>query len=132
MKDEEHAPLGIVSLGTDITGHVEIRSYSAIYAAIGVTSKRLSEWQSRYGLDSLGVGENGELLAPGFPILSKVAWMFIDPVDLSDSESRDLITECEKAILRAEDSEAREELAQIRTLALTALERRAVIRFGHP
>jgi hypothetical protein len=83
-------------------------------------------------VDCLGPGEDGEYFAPGFPVFSKVAWMFIDPVDLSSDETRDLIHECTRALQSAEDEEVGTLLRAIRELAEIALKAGDQIRFEHP
>ena len=50
---------------------VQIWAYGDIYTALGMTSKMFSDWEDRYGMDSLGVGDGGELLIPGFPVFSR-------------------------------------------------------------
>jgi hypothetical protein len=130
-------PLGIVSVvdpaGGPVSGdNTGIWAYDHIYEAMGVTKKRLDQWQNAHGMDSLGVDQRGSYLAPEYPIFSKVAWMFIDPVDLSRDETANLIVECNKLIAASNDSTANEELNRIRKLASTALERSQTLRFGHP
>jgi len=111
---------------------VDIWSYGTIYGALGVTGGRFSEWEDRHGMDSFGVGSDGSLFIPDFPVLSKVAWMYIDPVDLSDSETRDLVSECERAIANTDDASVSELFHQIRDLALQAIRESETLRFGHP
>jgi hypothetical protein len=113
-------------------GRVDIWSYDAIYAALGLTSERFADWEGRYGMDSLGVGTDGSLFIRGFPVFSKVAWIYIDPVDVSDSETRELIVECERALANTNDASASEVFRQIRDLALEAIQESATLRFGHP
>ena len=112
--------------------HVGIWSYGTVYSALGLTRERFADWESRYGMDSLGVANDGSLLAPGFPVFSKVAWTYIDPVDLSDSETRELVSECERAIAQSKDTSASGVFRQIRDLALEAIQESATLRFGHP
>jgi hypothetical protein len=58
--------------------------------------------------------------------------MYIDPVDLSDSETRELIVECERALANTNDASASEVFRQSRDLALKAIQESAALRFGHP
>jgi len=125
-------PLAIVTISNDPSIRVEIHAYTAIYEAIGVTASRFDEWHGRYGYDSLGVGEGGLILAPDYPVFSKVIDMFVDPVDLAWDETEQLISECCRAEVRTDDDCARRELRNIRDLAKTAIRRKAVLRFGHP
>lgn len=83
-------------------------------------------------MDSLGVATDGSLLVPGFPVLSKVAWTYIDPVDLSDVETRHLVAECERAMTGTADESAREIFREIRDLAVEAVQQAGTLRFGHP
>ena len=125
-------PLAIVTINNDPSNRVEINAYAAIYDAVGVTAARFDEWHRLYGYDSLGVGEGGSILAPDYPVFSKVIDMFVDPVDLAMDETEQLILECWRAELRTEDEGARRELAEIRNLAATAIRQNAMLRFGHP
>jgi len=125
-------PLAIVTINNQRSTRVEIHAYNAIYDAVGVTSERLEEWHRLYGYDSLGVGEGGLMLAPDYPVFSKVIDMFVDPIDLATNEVEQLILECAQAELRTEDEVARRELKEIRGLAVTAIRQNAVLRFGHP
>jgi len=133
VKSGEQAvqPLAIVTINNHPSARVEIYAYSAIYDAVGVTSERFEQWHRRYGYDSLGVGEGGLVLAPDYPVFSKVMDMFVDPVDLATNEAEQLILECCRAELRTEDEDARRELKEIRDLAVTAIRQNAVLRFGH-
>jgi hypothetical protein len=108
---------------------IDITAYNQIYSAIGVGRDQFSAWLSAHGPS--GTGEHGELLAAAFPIFSKVAWMFVEPVDLTADETGSLIDECERAATRTSDSAAIRELGAIRRLAADALDRSAAIRFGH-
>jgi hypothetical protein len=135
---QQQAPLGIVrviapassiEMATDSVG---IRAYNEIYAAVGVGQKEFAQWESKHGMDSYGVDEEGRTLAPSYPVLSKVAWMYIDPVMLTPAETSALIHECERAMLGTESKSAKDELAGIRALAEVAVSRSSVIEFGHP
>ena len=86
-------PLAIVTIRNDPSSRVEINAYLAIYAAVGITSARFDEWHRLYGWDSHGVGEGGVVLAPDYPVFSKVIDMFVDPVDLDKNETEQLVQE---------------------------------------
>ena len=136
VKATRHVPKGQVEIIDHAQkpsgkGKVDIWNYG-FYGALGVTGERFSEWESRYGMDSLGVGTDGSLFIPNFPVLSKVAWMYIDPVDLSDPETRDLVSECERAVATTDDASASEVFNQLRALALQAIRESKTLRFGHP
>jgi hypothetical protein len=111
---------------------VGIWSYNQIYIALGASQEAFVEWQRKYGFDSLGMGRDGELFISDYPVFSKVAWMFIDPVDLSTSETQALVAECERALISTQDEAARRELQAIKRLASEALAHSAIVRFGHP
>jgi hypothetical protein len=81
---------------------------------------------------SPGVDANGEMLAPGYPVLSKVASMYIDPVTLTSAETTALVQECQRAIFNSASESAKHELEAISSLAEKALANSAVIQFGHP
>jgi hypothetical protein len=110
-------------------GQVQITAYNQIYAAIGIDRDKFSMWVSTHGPS--GAGQHGEVLAPAFPVLSKVAWMFVDPVDLTGDEARALTEECERAAARTSDSDAIKQFEAIRGLAADALARSANVRFGY-
>jgi len=131
------APLGIVTIvdraGREmLSPRVDIYSYDDIYRTIGGTAERFEYWQRKYGMDSLGEGDNGEMFLPEFPVFSKIAWMFIEPVDLSRSETSSLVGECEAALARAHDQHVLNEIGQIRDLAERALRVCSTLRCGHP
>jgi len=137
VKEAHVSPMGQIriidrALKPSDESRVDIWKYGTIYAALGVTSERFADWERRYGMDSLGVAPDGSLFVPRFPVLSKVAWTYIDPVDLSDSETRELLNECETVIAATIDGAARDLFVQIRDLALQAIRESKTLRFGHP
>ena len=137
MKEPRPIPVGqvqIIDRATNNSGTrtVKIWSYGTLYGTLGITGQQFFDWEHQYGMDSLGIGSDGLFFIPGFPVLSKVAWMYIDPVDLSNSETRDLVSECERAAASAQDESARELFGQIRDLALEAIQQSQTLRFGHP
>lgn len=138
VKRSDETPLGVVwavapeSSRKVIPDSVGIRAFNELYASIGVTREEFDRWESEHGMDSLGTDANGKVLAPGYPVLSKVAWMYIDPVTLTPAETEALIQECERAILSSANESAKHELEAIRALAGKALSNAAVIQFGHP
>lgn len=135
---QQQAPLGLVrvvipgSSASATTDSVGIHAFNEIYAAIGVTQKEFAEWENRHGMDSAGTDEAGNMLASGYPVLSKVAWMYIDPVTLTSAETSSLIQECHRAIVNSTSESAKHELEAISSLAEKALSNSAVIQFGHP
>ena len=137
MRSRKASPLGIVGL-TDEQGlltnspRVGIWELGAIYSTIGAGRETFAKWEEKYGMDSLGVGEGGILLAPGFPMFSKIAWMYVDPVILSPSETKQLLNEIETLLNRVGNSDTREELEGIREVATMAIAREAPLRIGPP
>lgn len=135
---QQQAPLGLVrvimpgSSAGAANDSVGIYAFNEIYGAIGVTQKEFSEWEKRHGMDSAGIDEAGNMLASGYPVLSKVAWMYIDPVTLTSAETSALIRECHQAIMNSTSESAKNELKAIIALAEKALSKSAVIQFGHP
>lgn len=109
-----------------------IYDIGALYRVIGANSDNFGEWQSFYGMDSLGRGPNGETFIPDFPEFSKVAWMDIDPVMLSEYDLDSLITECQNAELRASTADERAIFVQIAKFADRAKKLGASLEFGHP
>jgi hypothetical protein len=132
------APLGVVQVvlpslsERTVTDSVGIHAFNEIYAAIGVHPQDLQRWENTHGMYSPGVDASGEMLAPGYPVLSKVASMYIDPVTLTSAETTDLVQECHRAILNSASESAKRELEAIGSLAEKALSNSAVIQFGHP
>jgi hypothetical protein len=135
---KDATPLGVVravvpnSSERTAAESVGIHAFNEIYASIGVQPRDFERWENTHGMYSPGVGANGEMLAPGYPILSKVASMYIDPVTLTCAETAALVQECQRAILGSASEPAKQELEAIRTLAERALSNSAVIQFGHP
>jgi len=129
-------PLGAVRLldasSTKILKSTDLTAFNQIYRALGITNDRLVQWEDENGYWSLGKDKAGQLLIPGFPVFSKVAWMYIDPVDLSLEEVAQLAQECAKAESRTDDAVVKEELNRIRALAEEAVSQSAIIRFDHP
>lgn len=132
----EGTPLGVVRLLEASTATVlkstDVRAFNAIYTALGVTADAFARWEKENGYGSLGRNKEGQLFIPGFPIFSKVAWMYIDPVDLSREEVAQLVLECTKAESNTDDAVAKEELNRIGALAKEAASQSATIRFDHP
>lgn len=122
--------INITPTGSD--PRIGITTYGSLYAPLGVTRDRFADWEGKYGMDSMGIGDDGSLLIPRYPVFSKVAWTFIDYVDLSPSETEDLIAECNSAISGTQNPSARELFRQIRDLALRAVKTSMTVRFGPP
>jgi len=133
----KQAPLGVARIiarnSADVADNsVQIHAFNDIYAALGVGKREFSQWERKHGMDSLGVDEEGNLFVPGYPVLSKVAWMYIDPVTLTSAETSALIQECHQAIINSPSESAKHELEAISFLAERALSNSAVVQFGYP
>ncbi|MBS1813330.1 MAG: hypothetical protein JSS87_00475 [Acidobacteria bacterium] len=132
-------PLAVVrvvapsSVNRVLPDSVPIFAYNDIYASVGVNQSDFARWEQQNGMYSLGSeSKDGAILVPGFPILSKVADMYVDPVTLTSEETSALVEECERALPHAISETARQELEDIRLLAQRALNASAVIRFDQP
>ncbi len=112
--------------------NVGIQEYGGLYTALGATSGMFRAWEDKYGMDSLGAGEDGSLLLPEYPVFSKVAWTYIDPVDLSREEIQELVYECERAMAPGKSAPVLRLLSDIRGLAIKAESAGATLRFGPP
>jgi hypothetical protein len=86
----------------------ELRALNQIYLTLGITRDSFAQWEREYGYGSLGRNREGQLFIPGFPVFSKVAWMYVDPVDLSPREVEQLVQECTKAERSTDDVIAKE------------------------
>jgi hypothetical protein len=137
LEKRRQSPLAVVRIkGPDrstgkITDSIGVYAYNEIYEAIGVNQKIFAEWEGRHGMDTAGLDDAGKVLAPGYPVLSKVAWMYVDPVTLTSAETSALIQECHRAIINSASESAKRELEAISFLA-DAISNSAVIQFGHP
>jgi hypothetical protein len=76
---------------------VSIAKLSDIYASIGVTNEDFEWWEKEHGMDSLGVTPDGKPFVSEYRVLSKVAWMYIDPVTLTRAEIVVLMEEIARA-----------------------------------
>jgi hypothetical protein len=112
--------------------NVGIQKYGGLYTALGATSEMFRAWEDKYGMDSLGVSEHGSVLLPEYPVFSKVAWTYIDHVDLSGEETQELIHECERAMASGKNPSVLTLLSDIRRLAIKAQSIGATLRFGPP
>ncbi|HXC95394.1 MAG TPA: hypothetical protein VNU92_06810 [Edaphobacter sp.] len=111
---------------------VPIYSVNEIYASVGVSPDDFSRWQNKYGFGTFGRTGEGTLFIPEYPVLSKIAWMGIDPIDLSPTETSMLIEECTKAKDMSVNAAANTELEALIALARKALAVDGAVRFGLP
>lgn len=125
----------IIGSNSKIEGlQVEVPIYSVndIYASVGVSPDDFSRWQSKYGFGTFGRTDEGTLFVPKYPVLSKIAWMGIDPIDLSPTETSMLIEECTKAKNMSVNAAASAELEALIALARKAVAVDGAVRFGLP
>jgi hypothetical protein len=111
---------------------VPLYALNDIYASVRVGPNDFSQWQEKYGFESLGRTDDGSLFVPNYPVLSKIAWMGIDPVDLSSAETAMLIEECTKARSMSVSAAASTELESLIALARRAIAEGGAVRFGLP
>jgi hypothetical protein len=125
----------IIGSDSEIEGpRVEVPIYSVndIYASVGIGPEDFSQWQNKYGFGSFGRTDEGVIFVPNYPVLSKIAWMGIDPIDLSSTETSMLIEECTKARSRSVNAAASMELEALIALAQKAVVVGGTVRFGLP
>lgn len=129
-------PLGTVRLidrsSNVARAAVELHLYNEIYRALGVSNEKLVRWEKAYGYGSEGVSPDGTLFIQGFPVFSKVAWMYVEPVDLSPEEAQQLIRECTSAMNLTSDVGVNKELFEVRRLAEDSIRDSMVVRFDQP
>ncbi len=111
---------------------VPIHSLDDIYRSVGVGPKEFSRWQEKYGVATLGRTHQGVLFVPGYPVLSKIAWMGIDTIDLSSTETSMLIDECTKAKSRSVGAAASAQFESLIELAQRAIAVKGTVRFDLP
>lgn len=111
---------------------VEVPIYlvNEIYAAVGVGSNDFSQWFDKYGYMSLGRTDEGTLFVSNYPILSKMAWMGIDLIDLSSTETSMLIEECATVRSKSVHAEENAELEALIALAQKTIAEGGTVRFG--
>jgi len=107
----------------------EIRLFPHIYEAIGVDQNRIIKWQDENGFDSGGVDRTGALLAPGYPIFSRLAWTLIDPVYLQGDDLSALLEESKRISENSADPAVRANLDKLSALAEKAQQESKVLRF---
>jgi len=107
----------------------EISLFPHIYEAIGVDEKRIIEWQNKNGFDSGGIDHAGGLLAPGYPIFSRLAWTLIDPVYLRGNDLPALLEESKQISENSADPAVRTNLEKLSALAEKAQQESKALRF---
>lgn len=108
----------------------DVYLFPHIYSAIGVDEQRMVEWQNENGFDSGGVDRSGALLAPGYPIFSRLAWTIVDPVYLEGPELSELLEESKRVAKESNDPVVRANLDKLSALAERAQAESKVLRFS--
>src|SRR5687768_1336813 len=115
---------------TKVMGLSEL-DLDAVYKAIGITPSRLSKWIAMHG--ATGVTANGKnFLAPEYPRLSIVAFMYVDSVCVSGTDLVEIRTECLNAAAKTNDENTAKILHSIAAFAEAAATDGAALEFGHP
>jgi hypothetical protein len=107
----------------------DVYLFPNIYGAIGVDEGQIIKWQNENGFDSGGVDPVGTLLAPDYPIFSRLAWTLMDPVYLKGDELSALLEESKRISERSHDPAVRASLHRISALAAKAQQESKVLRF---
>jgi hypothetical protein len=107
----------------------EIQLFPSVYDAIGVDENKFKKWQDDYGFHSGGVSPSGAVIAPSYPIFSRLAWAAIDPVYLQGNDLSDLLEEANRISAISIDPAVQSNLEKLSALAEQAHERSQVLRF---
>lgn len=109
----------------------DLNLFPGVYDTIGVDQNRFRKWQDDHGFHSGGVAPDGALLAPEYPIFSRLAWTNIDPVYLQGAEISALLEEARRVSSASNDATVRANLDKLSALATEAQQRSQVLRvFG--
>jgi len=109
----------------------EVSLFPGVYDTIGVDQDRFRKWQDEHGFHSGGVAPDGALLAPEYPILSRLAWTNIDPVYLQGADLSALLEEAKRVSNASSDAAVKANLDKLSALAMEAQQRSQVLRvFG--
>jgi hypothetical protein len=101
-----------------------------IYAVLGVDETRVRNWQNENGFDSKGVDRDGQLLAPGYPIFSSLAWSVVEPAYLKGTALSQFLSEINRASSASEDAVARTNLRKLAEVVARAQAESKVLRIG--
>jgi hypothetical protein len=107
----------------------EVSLFPGVYDTIGADQDRFRKWQDEHGFHSGGVTSDGALLAPGYPILSRLAWTNIDPVYLQGGDLSGLLEEVKRVSEASNDATVRANLDKLSALATKAQQGSQVLRF---
>jgi hypothetical protein len=107
----------------------DVNLFPGVYDTIGVDQDRFRKWQDKHGFHSGGIAADGELLAPEYPILSRLAWTNIDPVYLQGADLSALMEEAKRVSEASNDATVRANLDKLSALATEAQQHSQVLRF---
>lgn len=107
----------------------EVHLFPDVYSAIGVSKSTVVKWQDEHGFHSGGVAPDGSVLAPEYPILSRLAWTNIDPVYLQGADLSALLEEMKRVSEASDDATVKANLDKLSALATEAQQRSQVLRF---
>jgi hypothetical protein len=107
----------------------DVHLFPGVYDTIGVGEDRFRKWQHEYGFHSGGVAPDGALLAPEYPIFSRLAWTHIDPVYLQGGDISALQEEAKRISEISADPIVRANLDMLLALAEKAQQDSQVLRF---
>jgi hypothetical protein len=109
----------------------DVQLFPGVYDTIGVDQDRFRKWQDEHGFHSGGVAPDGAVLAPGYPIFSRLAWTNIDPVYLQGADLSALLEEAKRVSNASSDATVKANLDKLSALATDAQQRSQVLRvFG--
>jgi hypothetical protein len=107
----------------------EVSLFPDVYDTIGVNQDQFRKWQDEHGFHSGGAAPDGALLAPEYPIFSRLAWTNIDPVYLQGADLAALLEETKRVSEASNDTVVKANLDKLSALAMEAQQRSQVLRF---
>jgi hypothetical protein len=119
-----------VSRPWEISACADVHLVPDVYRAMGVDESHIVRWQDEHGFDSGGVDPTGTLLAPGYPIFSRLAWTLIEPVYLQGQDLSELMQEAKRISLQSNDPVLQANLRKLTVLAERALVESKALRLG--
>ena len=122
-------PDGIVRLVAEDGPRPDIWDLEGLYEALGADGATFGRWLEQFGLT--GSSPDGQWLIPTYPMFSKVAWMNIDPVQLTPHEAAELTAECNLALEENPPHAVKVALEGIRSLAGASIAGAVPLEFGH-
>jgi len=106
-----------------------ISNIGEIYRLLGLNPDRFERWTIRFGADCRGRSDSGELLVPGFPIFSKIAWMDIDDAVVEFDDLPDLVQECKMLAKRISEGHILSEVNSVQRVAECAIRNILSVKF---